>query len=133
MNLVIHCDGGSRGNPGPAGIGVVIADDAGELIDEIGERIGDATNNVAEYRAVIRGLERAVELEAEFVSLVGDSELVAKQITGEYKVKHQDMKPLHAEVRALLGEVGGWEISTVPRAQNSHADRLVNEALDGIR
>ena len=133
MRLVIHCDGGSRGNPGPAGIGVVIADDQGELIDEIGERIGDTTNNVAEYRAVIRGLERAVELEAEFVALIGDSELVAKQITGEYKVKHQDMKPLHAEVKALLGELADWEISTVPRAQNSHADRLVNEALDGLR
>lgn len=111
----------------------MIADAHGDLIEEIGERIGDATNNVAEYRAVIRGLERAVELEAEFVSLIGDSELVAKQITGDYKVKHPDMKPLHAEVKALLSEVGGWEIATVPRAQNSHADRLVNEALDGTR
>ena len=133
MRLVIHCDGGSRGNPGPAGIGVVIADEQGELVDEIGERIGDATNNVAEYKAVIRGLERAIELEAEFVSLIGDSELVAKQITGDYKVKHPDMKPLHAEVTALLGEVGGWDIKTVPRAENSHADRLVNEALDHQR
>ena len=133
MRLVIHCDGGSRGNPGPAGIGVVIADDQGELVDEIGERIGDATNNVAEYRAVIRGLERAIELEADFVSLIGDSELVAKQITGDYKVKHPDMKPLHAEVTALLSEVGSWDIKTVPRAENSHADRLVNEALDHQR
>lgn len=133
MRLVIHCDGGSRGNPGPAGIGVVIQGEDGELLEEIGERIGSATNNVAEYRAVLRGLERALALEAEHVHLVGDSELVAKQIQGVYKVKHPDMKPLHAEASAMLRELPGWSIETVPRAQNSHADRLVNEALDGER
>ena len=133
MTLTLHCDGGSRGNPGPAGIGVVVTDDSGKVVDEIGERIGDASNNVAEYKAVVRALERAIELEAKEVHLVGDSELVAKQITGDYRVKHADMKPLHAAVTALLHEFDKWSIKTVPRAQNSHADRLVNEALDGTR
>jgi len=133
VTLTLHCDGGSRGNPGPAGIGVVLTDDSGEVVDEIGERIGDASNNVAEYKAVIRALERAIELEAKVVHLVGDSELVAKQITGQYRVKHADMKPLHAAVTTLLREFDEWTIKTVPRAENSHADRLVNEALDGAR
>jgi len=133
VTLTLHCDGGSRGNPGPAGIGVVVTDDSGKVVDEIGERIGDASNNVAEYKAVVRALERAIELEAKEVHLVGDSELVAKQITGDYRVKHADMKPLHAAVTALLHEFDKWSIKTVPRAQNSHADRLVNEALDGTR
>ncbi|CAB4883409.1 MAG: reverse transcriptase-like protein [Actinobacteria bacterium] len=133
MRLTLHCDGGSRGNPGPAGIGVVLTDDSGEVIAEVAERIGDATNNVAEYKAVIRGLERAQDLEATVVALVGDSELVAKQITGHYKVKHADMKPLHAEVKSLLESFDSWTIRTVPRAENSDADALVNAALDGLR
>ena len=133
MKLILHCDGGSRGNPGPAGIGVVLTDDSGEVVAEVAERIGDATNNVAEYKAVIRGLERAQDLEAKVVALVGDSELVAKQITGHYKVKHADMKPLHAEVKGLLETFDSWTIRTVPRAENSDADALVNAALDGLR
>lgn len=131
MRLTLHCDGGSRGNPGPAGIGVVITDADGEVLATIAERIGSATNNVAEYRAVIGGLERALELGATEVDLIGDSELIAKQITGEYRVKHEDMKPLHAAVHSRLSSLDDWSIRTVPRAQNADADALVNQALDG--
>ena len=130
MRVTLHCDGGSRGNPGPAAVGVVITDTEGEVIGEVSQAIGVATNNVAEYEAVIRGLARASELGATEVDLVGDSELVCKQITGEYKVKHPDMKPLHASVRGALAGFDDWTIRTVPRAQNSDADALVNQALD---
>jgi ribonuclease HI len=130
VRVTLHCDGGSRGNPGPAGVGVVITDAAGEVVGEVSQVIGIATNNVAEYEAVIRGLERAAELGATEVDLVGDSELIAKQITGAYKVKHPDMKPLHAAVIQSLKQFDDWTIRTVPRAQNSDADALVNQALD---
>ena len=130
MRLTLHCDGGSRGNPGPAGVGVVLTDDAGEVVGEVSEVIGIATNNVAEYEAVIRGLARALELGATEVDLIGDSELIAKQITGDYKVKHEDMKPLHAAVLAALRGFDDWTVRTVPRAQNADADALVNQALD---
>lgn len=130
MKLVLHVDGGARGNPGPAAIGVVIADDGGEVIEEIAEPIGVATNNVAEYRAVLRGLERARALGATEVELIGDSELVAKQLTGAYKVKHPAMRELHAEAIRALGTFGRWGIRTVPRAENAVADALVNAALD---
>lgn len=131
MRLTLHCDGGSRGNPGQAAVGVVITDQNGEVVGEVSQVIGVATNNVAEYEAVIRGLERAAELGATEVDLVGDSELIAKQITGEYKVKHADMKPLHAAAIKGLSAFDDWTIRTVPRAQNSDADALVNQALDG--
>lgn len=130
MRFVLNCDGGSRGNPGPAAVGVVIRDTQGEVVGEVSQAIGTATNNVAEYEAVIRGLERAIELGADSVDLIGDSELVAKQITGEYKVKHVDMKPLHSRVLELLRGLDDWTVSTVPRAENSEADALVNQALD---
>ncbi len=108
----------------------MITDASGEVIGEVSQAIGVATNNVAEYEAVIRGLARAQELGATEVDLVGDSELVAKQITGQYKVKHPDMKPLHAQVKQALLQFSDWTIKTVPRAQNSDADALVNQALD---
>ncbi len=130
MKLVLHVDGGARGNPGPAAIGVVISDPDGTLIEELAERIGVATNNVAEYRAVLRGLERARALGADEVSLIGDSELVAKQLTGVYKVKHPAMRELHQEASRALGGFARWQIRTVPRAQNAGADALVNQALD---
>jgi len=130
VRVTLHCDGGSRGNPGPAGVGVVITDAAGEVVAEVSQVIGIATNNVAEYEAVIRGLARALEIGATEVDLVGDSELIAKQITGAYKVKHPDMKPLHAAVTKSLTQFDDWTIRTVPRAQNSDADALVNQALD---
>ena len=130
MKVVLHVDGGARGNPGPAAIGVVVSSPDGEVLDEVAETIGVATNNVAEYRAVLRGLERAGALGADEVEIVGDSELVARQLTGAYKVKHPAMKPLHAEAVAALRGFDAWEISTVPRAENARADELVNAALD---
>ena len=92
-----------------------------------------ATNNVAEYRGVLLGLQRARELGASEVEVVNDSELVAKQVNGQYKVKHPDMKPLHAQAKAALEGFGKWSIRSVPRAQNASADALVNAALDGTR
>lgn len=126
----MHVDGGARGNPGPAAIGVVISRPDGEVIDEIAERIGPATNNVAEYRAVLRALERASELGATELQIIGDSELIARQLSGAYKVKHPAMKPLHAQATAALAGFDSWRVDTVPRAQNARADALVNAALD---
>ena len=128
--LVLHVDGGARGNPGPAAIGVVISEPGGTVVEELAETIGVATNNVAEYRALLRALERAASLQADEVQIVGDSELIARQLTGAYKVKHEAMKPLHAEATSRLGEFERWTIRTVPRAQNAAADALVNRALD---
>jgi ribonuclease HI len=130
LKVVVHVDGGARGNPGPAAIGVVVSDPDGAVLEELGERIGVATNNVAEYRALLRGLERARALDAREIEIVNDSELVARQITGAYKVKHPAMKPLHAEAIAALRKFDRWRIRSVPRAENARADELVNEALD---
>jgi ribonuclease HI len=129
--LVIHVDGGARGNPGPAAIGVVVSDRHGDVLDEHAERIGVATNNVAEYRALLKGLEKAAALGAREIEIVNDSELVARQLTGVYKVKHPAMKPLYEEARAALRGFNRWRIRSVPRAQNARADALVNAALDG--
>ncbi len=133
MKLVVHVDGGARGNPGPAAIGVVIADADGHLLEEVAETIGETTNNVAEYRALLRGLERAHALGADDVEVVGDSELVAKQVMGQYKVKHAGLRPLHAEALQALAAFSRWRVRTVPRAQNATADALVNAALDAAR
>ncbi len=131
VKLVLHVDGGARGNPGPAAIGVVVSTPNGEVVDEIAERIGTATNNVAEYRALLRGLERAAALGAREIEIVNDSELVAKQIAGAYRVKHPSMKPLYTEAIAALRGFDRWQVRSVPRAQNARADGLVNAALDG--
>ncbi len=128
--LVVHVDGGARGNPGPAAIGVVISNADGEVIEELSETIGPATNNVAEYRAVLRALERAQELDATELEIIGDSELIARQLTGAYKVKHPSMKPLYEQAQAALRGFERWRIRTVPRAENARADALVNAALD---
>ena len=130
MRLVLHVDGGARGNPGPAAVGVVISEPEGAVLDELAETIGVATNNVAEYRAVLRGLERARALGATEVEIVNDSELVARQLTGAYKVKHPALKPLHAAATAALSGFDRWSVRSVPRAQNARADELVNQALD---
>ena len=130
MKVILHVDGGARGNPGPAAIGVVVSSPEGEVLEELGETIGVATNNVAEYRALLTGVERARALGATEVEIVNDSELVAKQLTGAYKVKHPAMKPLYAEAIAALRGFDGWRIRSVPRAQNARADELVNQALD---
>jgi ribonuclease HI len=111
----------------------VIADREGTVIDELAERIGDATNNVAEYRALLRGVARAAELGATELELVNDSELIARQVTGAYKVKNPGLRPLHEQARAALAGFERWQIRSVPRSQNANADRLVNEALDRLR
>jgi ribonuclease HI len=131
LKLVAHVDGGARGNPGPAAIGVVISDADGGVLDELAEQIGVATNNVAEYRALLRGLERAAELGAREIQIVNDSQLVARQLTGAYKVKHPSMKPLYQQAIGALSGFDRWQIRSVPRAQNARADALVNAALDG--
>jgi ribonuclease HI len=132
VKLVVHVDGGSRGNPGPAAAGAVLRTPDGNLVAEASRTLGRATNNVAEYRALLLGLERARELGAREVEVINDSELVAKQVTGRYKVKHADMKPLHAQARAALAGFERWSIRSVPRAENADADALVNAALDGV-
>jgi ribonuclease HI len=130
VKVVVHVDGGARGNPGPAAAGAVISTPGGDVLAEAGEPIGIATNNVAEYRGLLLGLERARELGATEVEVVNDSELVAKQVNGIYKVKHPDMKLLHAAALQALRGFERWSISSVPRAQNADADALVNQALD---
>jgi ribonuclease HI len=128
--LVLHVDGGARGNPGPAAVGVVASDPDGAVVEEVAEAIGVATNNVAEYRAVLRGLEVAAALGAREIEIVNDSELVAHQLTGRYKVKHPAMIELHNQATTALARFDRWSVRTVPRAQNAHADQLVNRALD---
>jgi ribonuclease HI len=128
--LTVNVDGGARGNPGPAAIGVVVRDADGAVVESVGETIGKATNNVAEYRALLRGLELAAAHGATELELIGDSELVVRQIEGRYKVKNEGMKELHAEAKAALADFDGWSIRHVKRAQNADADKLVNEALD---
>ena len=130
VELILHVDGGARGNPGPAAIGIVISRPDGEVVEEVAETIGVATNNVAEYQALLKGLERAAELGARKIRIVNDSELVARQVQGAYKVKHPAMKPLYAEAMARLSRFERWSIQSVPRARNAGADALVNRALD---
>jgi ribonuclease HI len=128
--LTVNVDGGARGNPGPAAVGVVVRDGGGEVLAERGERIGEATNNVAEYRALLLGLELAKQLGGTELELIGDSELVVRQVEGRYKVKNAGMKELHQEVKGALRDFDSWSIRHVRRAENADADRLVNEALD---
>ena len=128
--LVVNVDGGARGNPGSAAIAAVVATPAGEAVEQRGEAIGPATNNVAEYRALLLGIELARERGAGEVELVGDSELVVKQVKGEYRVKDPDLRSLHAEVRAALEPFERWSIRHVRRDDNAAADQLVNETLD---
>ena len=130
MRVIVHVDGGARGNPGPAAAAAVVSDPDGQVLDEAAEVLGVATNNVAEYRGLLLGLQRARELGADEVEVVNDSELVAKQVNGEYKVKHADMKPLHRAAVEVLEGFERWTVRSVPRAQNAHADALVNQALD---
>jgi ribonuclease HI len=130
LKLVVNVDGGARGNPGPAAIAAVVQSPDGEVLEERGERIGRATNNVAEYRALLLGIERAAELGASELELVGDSELIVKQVRGEYKVKDAGMRELHGQVKEALSGFASWSIRHVRREQNVEADRLVNRVLD---
>ena len=123
-------DGGARGNPGPAAYGYVLEADDGTLLAAHGERIGVATNNVAEYRALIAGLEKALELGLDEVGVVSDSELLVKQMTGEYRVKNEALKKLNDEAERVARRIGEVSYTAVRREHNELADRLVNEALD---
>lgn len=128
--LVVNVDGGARGNPGPAAVAAVAADSSGEVVGERNAYIGETTNNVAEYRALLLGLELARELGAGEVEVVNDSELVAKQISGEYRVKHAGLKPLYLEALEALRGFDRWHVRSVRREANQRADALVNAALD---
>ena len=133
--VTIFCDGGSRGNPGPAAIGAVVLDattDPPTPLASVSEAIGVATNNVAEYRALIAGLDAAEPLRAHTVHVRADSLLVIKQLRGEYRVKHDNLKPLHAEARARRAAYEVVDLQHGPRAQNVEADALVNAALDAL-
>lgn len=131
-HLTINVDGGARGNPGPAAVAAVAAGADGEVLAERSETIGEATNNVAEYRAMLLGIELASELGATEVTLIGDSELIVRQLRGEYKVKQEHLRPLHAETRAALDRLDAWDLRSVPRDENARADELVNDALDAV-
>jgi len=128
--LVINVDGGARGNPGPAGYGALVRDGAGNTIAELSEFIGIATNNVAEYRGLLAGLEYAKSHQAQVIKVYSDSELVVKQVKGIYKVKSPDLKPLFDQVLRTAAGFPKFSIHHVPRARNSEADRLANLAMD---
>jgi len=130
LRLILHCDGAARGNPGPAGVGVHVADEDGKTVAEIAEGIGEATNNVAEYTAAIRGLERARELGATEVRLRSDSKLLVEQMAGRWKIKNKNLMRLHREVRVLAEGFERVTYEHVPRERNVEADRLANEGVD---
>jgi ribonuclease HI len=126
----LFTDGGARGNPGPAAYGYVLEAEDGTVLAAHGERIGIATNNVAEYSALIAGLEKAIELALDEVEVVSDSELMVKQMTGEYRVKNEALQELQSRASRLARRVGDVDYSAVRREHNKLADKLVNEALD---
>jgi ribonuclease HI len=126
----LSTDGGARGNPGPAAYGYVLEADDGTVLDARGEAIGVATNNVAEYRALVEGLRRAAEHGIEHLTVVSDSELLVKQMRGEYRVKNETLRGLFLEASALARRIGSVEYTAVRREHNELADRLVNDALD---
>ncbi len=133
--FIIYTDGASRGNPGPASIGAVIyLDTAGGLeeVASVSEPIGHTTNNVAEYRAVVAGLELVARLDPDEVTVRADSQLLVRQLDGEYRVKAPNLKPLYVQVRRLADALGGVRFEHVPREANSRADGLANEALDRL-
>jgi tryptophan 2,3-dioxygenase len=131
VQVVVHVDGGARGNPGPAAAAAVVSTPDGRVLDEAAVTLGHATNNVAEYRGLLLGLERAKALGASEVEVVNDSELIAHQVDGTYKVRNADLRPLHEQAKQALAGFERWSIRPVPRAENAAADALVNRALDG--
>jgi ribonuclease HI len=133
--VVVYCDGGARGNPGPAAIGAVVLDpstDPPRRLEVVSERIGVATNNVAEYRALIAGLEAAAPFHARRICVRADSMLVVQQLLGAWKVKQEHLRPLFQQARALLAEYDDVDLQHVPRRENTDADALVNAALDAM-
>ena len=130
MRARLSTDGGARGNPGPAAFGYVLETEDGTVLDARGEAIGVATNNVAEYRALIAGLEKAIELGVDELEVVSDSELLVKQMQGEYRVKNEVLRELNDEANFLERKLGRVRYKAVRREHNELADKLVNEALD---
>jgi ribonuclease HI len=131
LKAVMHCDGASRGNPGPASAGAQITDaSTGQILAEVSEALGVATNNVAEYMALVLGLQKARQMGVQEILIRADSQLLIRQINGQYRVKHPDMQRLHAQASALLGQFAKWRAEHVPREANAEADRLANLALD---
>jgi ribonuclease HI len=129
--LLIYTDGAARGNPGPAGLGAILRDaQTGAVVAELARFLGVRTNNYAEWTAVEDALAEALRLGATHVDLRMDSELVARQISGRYRIKHPELKPIHASVMAMLGKLAGYTVGHVPRELNKDADRLSNVAID---
>ena len=129
-NGYLFTDGAARGNPGPAGAGFVISDGNGHVVFEGSEYLGETTNNQAEYRALTHGLAKALELDFSNIDISMDSELIVKQVKGEYKVKNQGLKPLYKEVKELLNKFVEFNIKHIRRENNKEADRLANRAVD---
>jgi ribonuclease HI len=129
VHLTIFTDGASRNNPGEAGAGIFILQD-GKPVEMIAQYLGTTTNNIAEYRAVILGLEHAIRLGASNVKLHADSELVVKQLNGQYKVKNEGLKPLYLKAKELIAKIGSVEVQYIPREMNKDADALANKAID---
>lgn len=127
--LVLHTDGASKGNPGRSGIGVVVKTPQGEVIETIAEYIGEATNNIAEYRALIKGLEQAEKLGAKDIEVYSDSQLMVRQMLGEYQLKNGELKALAAEAHRLLKSFKRWSLKDVPREMNGQADKLASSAI----
>ena len=129
MELTVYTDGASRSNPGEAGAGVSILQ-GGKLVEGIARYLGKTTNNIAEYTAAIIGLEAALKHGATKVKLLADSELMVKQLNGQYKVKNEGLKPLHARAKELIAKIGSVEVQYIPRERNKEADALANKAID---
>ncbi len=133
MKLIVHTDGGARGNPGPAAIGVVIKDATGTTLLKVSSSIGRATNNQAEYTALVTALQEAKRLGAEHVDIRTDSQLMAEQIRGSYRVRNANIRPLFEEVRKSLAAFKSYGVVYVPRERNTEADALANEALNRLK
>ena len=130
MKVILHTDGASRGNPGQAGLGVVISAQDGQLLAEISEYLGSTTNNIAEYQALVRGLEEAIKLGVTEVEVFTDSELLARQINGQYKVRNQGLIPLYKKAKSLLNQFAAGKVTHIRREYNKEADKLANLAID---
>lgn len=130
MRLIINTDGASRNNPGPAAIGVIIKDTQGNRISTVSKSIGQTTNNQAEYQAIIAALEAAIKLGANEVEIRSDSELVVRQLNGQYRLKNTSLKPLYQKVKQLTSQLKSFTITSIPREENKEADKLANLALE---
>jgi ribonuclease HI len=132
MKMILHADGASRGNPGPAAFGVVLTNSRGQIVEEFGREIGTATNNEAEYRGLLSGLDAALGRGATELEVHLDSELLVAQLKGDYKIRAANLKPLHAEARRKLKHLARVRVVQIPRSSNSHADALANRALNKV-